>query len=216
VTDRAKPSSLFDLVVPKKRVNALYAKVRSSRRSIAARMMLDNVFAEFHDRDGNFVEQFQTSGFPMRLFELYLFAYFNRSGFQVDRSHPYPDFLVEREGHRVAVEATTLNPSSGGMLATKGKKIKGLNENDLLNYRRHELPIRFGSVLSSKLKKKYWTKPHCTGLPIVIAVEAFHDALSLLLINFLAFGTASQLREARFRPDPSQYHFPMPVVLQDS
>ncbi|MDE5446246.1 MULTISPECIES: hypothetical protein [Bradyrhizobium] len=36
--------------------------------------MMQAVFADFHDADGNFVEQFQTIGFDARIFELYLHA----------------------------------------------------------------------------------------------------------------------------------------------
>ena len=57
--------------------------------------MLEDVFDSFEDPDGNFKEQFQTTGFDSRFFELYLYSYFSRSGFSVDRSHPYPDFIVE-------------------------------------------------------------------------------------------------------------------------
>jgi hypothetical protein len=57
--------------------------------------------------------------------------------------------------------------------------IEGLNEAELLEYAREELPLRFGSALYSKIKKEYWTKPHCADLPFVIAIQAFHDQGSL-------------------------------------
>jgi hypothetical protein len=72
-------------------------------------MMMNEVWATFDDADGNFVEQFQTTGFDARTFELYLGAYFRRSGFTVDRSFARPDFIIERDGNRAAVEVTTSN-----------------------------------------------------------------------------------------------------------
>ena len=52
------------------------------------------------------------------------------------------------------------------------------------------MPIRFGSPLYSKLKKKYWELPHVKGNPIVFAIADFHDDHSMLwsstaLINYL-------------------------------
>ncbi len=141
--------------------------------------MLEDVFKTFKDPDGNFVEQFQTTGFDTRFFELYLHAYFSRSGYTIDRSFPNPDFLVELGGVRAGVEATTVNASTSGVIAKYGKKIEDLDETELPEYVRNELPIRFGSALYSKLQKAYWDKPQCAGLPFVIAVEAFHDEGSL-------------------------------------
>ena len=41
-----------------------------------ARGVLREVEASFEDPDGNFVEQFQTTGFDARTFELFLFSMF--------------------------------------------------------------------------------------------------------------------------------------------
>jgi len=143
--------------------------------------MLDDIYQTFDDPEGNFLEQFQTSGFDARYFELYLFAYFSRCGFSVDRTRPNPDFLVSKSGLTVAVEATTVNPSTSGTLAKLGKKISELSPEELREYQRHELPIRFGSPLFSKLQKEYWKLEHCRDLPFVLAIEAFHDDESLAL-----------------------------------
>lgn len=35
------------------------------------------------------------------------------------------------------------------------------------------MPIKFGSVLYSKLQKRYWTLPHMEGVPFVIAIHDF-------------------------------------------
>jgi hypothetical protein len=175
----SQTGKLFDLVVPEHKLDANFARVRTAAISVAARAMLEDVFKTFEDLDGNFKEQFQTTAFDKRFFELYLFAYLSRSGFTLDRSHPNPDFIVERDGTRVAVEATTVNPSTSGVIAKYGKKIQGMNEEELREYTREELPLRFGSALFSKLNKKYWKKPHCAGLPLVIAIQAFHDEGSL-------------------------------------
>jgi hypothetical protein len=131
--------TLFDLVVPAERIGPDFEHLRTFPGDAPARWMFDDVYQSFKDPDGNFVEQFQTTGFSARCFELYLFAYLSRSGFGVDRSHANPDFLVSRDGLTVAVEATTVNPSTSGVLAKLGKRISGLTVEELREYQRHEM-----------------------------------------------------------------------------
>ena len=193
---------LFDVIVPNEKLNETFMRICSSPQSVAARLMLNDIFQDFEDPDGNFIEQFQTNGFNARFFELYLYAYFTRSGYAVDRSNPNPDFLVTKDGTKVAVEATTLNPSTSGVLSLNAKKISDLNETEVREYLRHELPIRFGSALASKMKKRYWEKPQCADLPFIIAIEAFHDAGSLHFSDTSLVEYAYGIREsASWSPD---------------
>lgn len=171
--------TLFKNVDDSLRLNKEFNEFRERSSSLPARWMADHVYQLFKDPEGNFLEQFQTNGFSPRLFELYLFAYFYYEDFHVDRDHVNPDFLVSRNGLTVAVEATTINPSTSGVLSISGKEISDLSDKEFEYYRNHELPIRFGSPLFSKLKKKYWELEHCKGLPFVIAIEAFYDEGSL-------------------------------------
>src|SRR3546814_15734503 len=65
----------------------------------------------FHeDADGNFIEQFQTTGFDPRLWELYLFATFNELGYARDSAVAVPDFILTGLPGRLAIEANTANP----------------------------------------------------------------------------------------------------------
>lgn len=54
--------------------------------------------------------QFQTAGFDALTFEVYLHAMLRAEGHSIDRGHDRPDFLTERNGLRVTVEAVTTNP----------------------------------------------------------------------------------------------------------
>jgi hypothetical protein len=119
--------TLFNPVVAPEKVHPDFERLRTWPGAEPTRWMLDDIYQTFDDPEGNFLEQFQTSGFDARYFELYLFAYFSRSSFIVDRSHPNPDFLVSKEGLTVAVEATTVNPSTSGTLAKLGKEISELS-----------------------------------------------------------------------------------------
>lgn len=176
-----KPS-LLDPIVPEHKQHDYFKYVRLHPQSVCARAMLNNIFAEFIDPDGNFVEQFQTTGFDNRYFELYLFAYFSRSGYKLDRSYPVPDFIVERNGQRVAIEATTSNPSTSGVLKD-AKTISEMTHEELANYQQNELAIRFGGPLLSKLRKRYWEQPQCDNIPMVLAIEAFHDTDALFMTD---------------------------------
>lgn len=167
--------SLFRLVVPEEKLNESFQLVRTAVNSEPTRRMLDDIYQEFQDLDGNFVEQFQTTGFDNRVLELYLFAYFSRSGFEIHRDHAYPDFIVTRNGLTVAVEATTVNPPRNGVVKELGRSLQEISEEDAEDFFRNEMPIRFGSPLYSKLRKKYWELEHCKNKPLVIVIEAFHE-----------------------------------------
>ena len=67
----------------------------------------------YEDVDGNFVQQFQTTGFDARIWELYLFAAFVEMGFLIERIHAVPDFNCRGLLGSLAVEAVTVNPTQG-------------------------------------------------------------------------------------------------------
>ncbi|MCK9375195.1 MAG: hypothetical protein M0P73_03480 [Syntrophobacterales bacterium] len=175
--------TLFNLVVEPGKVHPNFEALRTSNAGEPARKMLDEIYQDFEDPDGNFLEQFQTTGFDQRYFEIYLYAYFCRSGYKVRRPHPNPDFLVTREEVTVAVEATTVNPPTSGALASLGRKVKELSPEEYQDYVDNELAIRFGSPLFSKLQKRYWELDQCRNMPFVIAIEAFHDDESLIFTD---------------------------------
>ena len=143
-----------------------------------ARALMRALYAEFDDPDGNFAEQFQTTGFDARTFELYLFALFNEGKWKIGRRHKQPDFILERDDLVICVEATTTNVPGGG---TKPYLIAPEDDapDRQLEYFQNEVPIRFGSPLFSKLQKRYWELPHIKGRPLVFAIEAFHGPGSL-------------------------------------
>jgi hypothetical protein len=148
--------------------------------------MIRQVFEDFYDKDGNFVREFQTAGFDARIFELYLFAYFCASGYEIDHSEQTPDFVVQRDGVRVGIEATTSSRPDPFSVEAMAKP----TSEEIERKQRDEMPVRLGSPLFSKLQKKYWELPHMRGLPFVIAIEAFHDTTALhypsgVLANYL-------------------------------
>jgi hypothetical protein len=170
---------LFEPIVATERLHPSFASIMTAENARCARGMLEDIYQDFGDPDGNFLEQFQTTGFNARFFELYLYAYLSRSGYEVDRSRPNPDFRVTRGRITVGVEATTVNPSTSGVLKTHGRPIASLSPAEMREYAQNELAIRFGGPLFSKLGKRYWELSHCRDMPFVLAIQAFHDADSL-------------------------------------
>ncbi len=168
---------LFSRIVAEDKLNPTLKKIIKWPEFEPGRLMANEVFQDFKDIDGNFVEQFQTTGFDSRVFELYLFAFFSNYGYDVIQRYNRPDFLIRKDDITVAVEATTVNPSHGKDKSEIETKISPDNMNEKHD---HELPIKFGSALFSKLKKKYWEIEHCKNIPIVIAIEAFHEKHSLI------------------------------------
>ena len=170
--------TLFVPVVSPGKLNPNFKSLLDHPSYHPARTMLDYIYQDFIDLDGNFLEQFQTTAFDARFFELYLFAYFSKSGFGIDQSYQSPDFIVTRNGLTVAVEATTVNPSSAKHFE-RNVLPSELSAEEYSHYLTNELPIKFGSPLYSKLNEGYWKLEQCEGKPLVFAIEAFFNEESL-------------------------------------
>lgn len=52
-----------------------------------------------------------------------------------------------------------------------------------------------GGPLLDKVRKKYWESPVCKGLPLVLAIEAFHDGHAIFLSHV---GVENYLYGTRF------------------
>jgi hypothetical protein len=177
--------SLFNPIEDESKINPLFLSICKRENAESARWMLDDIFKDFNDPDGNFLQQFKTDGFNARFFELYLFAYFSRSGFQIERpkGKDGSDFIIERNNLKVGIEATTTNSSVDEKFIKYEKNISELTLDELKEYLSEEMPRRFRNVLKNKLEKRYWTRPRMKDIPFVIGVETFHDDLSLRMTD---------------------------------
>ena len=149
-----------------------------------ARGIIKELSFTFTDLDGNYRKDFQTQNFDSRLWELYLYAAFYEQRFYIDDEHAVPDFIIEGPEGRVAVEAVTVNPSSGA----EAPFPKTTEEEAELC--RDYMPLKWGSPLFSKLKKKYWEQEHIKDIPLIFAVHDFHAVGSMVwslpaLIDYL-------------------------------
>jgi hypothetical protein len=93
------------------KLNPSFVFLSSSPAFIAARRVIESMGPYFTDVDGNFIKDFQTTGFDARIWELYLFAALNEQGCTFDRSVCAPDHACDFFGDSFFVEATTVNPT---------------------------------------------------------------------------------------------------------
>lgn len=168
--EEEKPPNFFKPVVPYEKLNRAFREI-SIRRQHPGRDLIAEMMNWYEDVDGNFIEQFQTTGFDARVWELYLYAAFVELGYVFDREYSAPDFLCTGLAGKFFVEATTINPSVAGPL------IEELTEEE---YFQNYLPIKFGSALFSKLQKKYWRLDHVGDLPLVFAIQDFHQPFAMV------------------------------------
>ena len=88
------PIKAVDLFTPVRPIGTLhpgFIHLSNDSAFAAARAMIQEMMPHFADVDGNFVDQFQSSGFDARLWELYLFAYINEEQLFLDRDRSAPD-----------------------------------------------------------------------------------------------------------------------------
>lgn len=173
------PLDLFTPLRPLSELHPQFVVLRGDPAYRPAREQIRDLLEEFTDPDGNFVEQFQTTGFDSRTFELFLFAMFKEQGFKVRRDFERPDFVLEKEGRIVCVEAVTATSGGGGTPKPYVHAPLDRDPSQIEQYLSNEVAIRLGSPLYSKLNKKYWELPQCAGHPLVFAIENFHEAGSL-------------------------------------
>lgn len=169
--DNPKLVDFFTPVVSVERLAPNFTTLTEATGFSPARGIIEPMMRWFGDVDGNFIEQFQTTGFDARIWELYLFAMLSELRFGLDRSNPAPDFLAQSLRGRIAIEAVTVNPTHrNGQLVPSPPTDTPEQRHAFL---REYMPIKFGSALYSKLNKAYWTKPHVQGLPFALAIQDF-------------------------------------------
>lgn len=171
---------MFHPIVPKKVLNKYFTGFHSHRVYEPGRQMIFNIFNEMGDQDGNFIKDFQSGGFHARLLELFLYEFCKEQGITINNTEDRPDFNLEKNGVNFFVEASTSNMTENEVEFTDANIQKALrNKNSTIQKRSLEqYIIKIGSVLFSKLQKKYWELTWVNGNPLVIAVAAHHHVLA--------------------------------------
>lgn len=178
--DSSKSFDLFSPIVPAEKLHPYFATLISNKAFFPARQIINNMMPSFVDVDGNFIEQFQTTAFDSRLWELCLYAYLTEEELFIDRTHNAPDFLVTKYGNSVAIEAVIVGRKKNILPKYFKDYYFKKPVDEIFEEQENAMPIRFGSPLYTKLQKKYWELPHVSGNPIVLAIADFHDDQSML------------------------------------
>jgi hypothetical protein len=95
--------------------------------------------------------------------------------FMINREFNAPDYVIKKADTRLCIEAVTVNPSQHVVDEIEPSTTEEMDRL-LLDY----MPIKYGSPLYSKLKKKYWEKEHVAGHPLLIAIHDFHQKDSMM------------------------------------
>lgn len=185
-----KSIDLFTPLAPIEKLHPSFVKIQRDNSFFPARRIIAEIMPHFEDVDGNFVQQFQTTGFDARLWELYIFSYLTEEQLFINREHDRPDFIVGKYGKSVAIEVTTVGRRENNPISFFKTEPKFIHPEEISERQAHDIPIKFGSSLYSKLKKGYWNLDHVRGKPLVFAIADFHDDQSMLwtstaLANYL-------------------------------
>jgi hypothetical protein len=174
-------TDLFKNIVELEKQHKSYKIVRDSVGYSCARPLLNEIYNSVKPIDNNFVQQFQSSGFDSRIWELYLAAVFQEQKFRIERIYDRPDFELIKGQQKIFVEAVTSNPSFNREVDDKMEVIKNLTEENFEQFicsLRSESTIKLAGALYNKLRENYFNLEWVKGHPIILAIEPFHHSLA--------------------------------------
>ena len=177
---KKKPVDFFKILAPEEKLHPNFRLLTRAEKYLPARDIIASMMRYHTDLDGNFVQQFQTTAFDPRLWELYLFATFINLVFARDEHSAAPDFVLTSNHGPLAIEATTVNPPDGFVPAMPKTSKK---QDDYIN---NYMVIKLARSLKAKLAKKYWEAPHMKDIPFVLAVQDFSFRGSMTVIDRIA------------------------------
>ena len=176
------PNEFLISQVPEEKLHPYY-KTLHTKGHEGAKNLINEIIYSFVDVDGNYLKDFQTTGFDGRLWELYLYTYFHFAGFDMNRDYKAPDFFLSYWGEEFAVEAVTVNKSE------QFDEPNPKSQKDAFLLSLDYMPIKYGSSLTSKLykKKRYWDNEHVKGKPFILAVHDFHQPSTMTQLGSMTW-----------------------------
>lgn len=162
-----------------------YIKLSSLKGFSPAKGLINKIASNYTDLDGNFVEQFQSNGFYPRLWELFLNQLFEEESFENLNDNDRPDFHFSKDDYDFYLEASCSNSNASDIyteeiIKDSLKKMDRRVEKKLIDY----YTIKIGSVLFSKLSKKYWELDWVKGKPLVFGVLPSHNSLARFMPDY--------------------------------
>ena len=169
---------LFDKITART-PHPYFLLLKDNPEKVAAKRTIIEIANHFGDIDGNYVKEFQSlSGFDARIWEIYLFAFFNEEKFDLNRNLSRPDFFIRKNGIDIGVEATIVARNSNNPVLLENFIPK--TEEQIIKENANDMPIRYSSALTTKLNKKYWEiVPELKDKPFIIAIADYHEELSM-------------------------------------
>lgn len=176
--EKGQPVDFFSHLHDEGRLHPSFVQLSTNEGYSPARNIIEPMMRWYEDADGNFIEQFQTTGFDQRIWELYLYAMLIEAGFVLSREKNVPDFCAAGLFGELYVEAVTVGPTTKNGTIVPPPPTDTPEE--LNRFLKDYMPIKFGSALYSKLKKKYWEHSHVSGKPFVLAIADFSSSMSMV------------------------------------
>ncbi|PDS69880.1 hypothetical protein [Rhizobium phaseoli] len=173
-----EPVDFFTHLHDPSRLHSSFVQLTLNEAYSPARAIIEPMMRWYQDADGNFIEQFQTTGFDQRIWELYLYAMLIEAGYLLSREHQVPDFCCSGLLGELYIEAVTVGPTVKGGRIIPPPPVDAPAQR--LSYLQDYMPIKFGSPLFSKLKKEYWNQPHVAGKPFAFAIADFSSPMSMV------------------------------------
>jgi hypothetical protein len=176
---------IFQGITKESEQNPQYQSLNTLKAFSPAKNILDEICKPLEDKDGNFVQQFQTTAFYQRLWEIFLHSFFVENNFEIINKKGRPDFQIQKNGVEIFVEACSSNPAvndkfTNEFIEASIKAKDKESEQDLKDY----YTIKIGSILFSKLTKKYWDLDWVKGKPFILAVMPSHNKLANFLPDY--------------------------------
>lgn len=172
------PVDFFEPVREEASLNPDFVRLRNEEIFSPAREIIEPMMRWYDDADGNFIEQFQATGFDQRIWELYIFATLIELGYELDRADSVPDFCAASLIGQFTLEAVTVGPTRQNGIVVPPPPMDTPEQRHA--YLKEYMPIKFGSALFSKLRKEYWTRPNVTGAPFLLAIADFSSPGSMV------------------------------------
>lgn len=199
--EKQKPVDFFTPIVPQGKLHPDFVCLSTLEGYSPAKELIIPMMRWYDDADGNFIEQFQTTGFDARMWELYLFAMLVEAGYALNRDDAIPDFSAKGLLGELCIEATTVNPTRDkfGVVVPPPE---ARSREEFLEIQLQYLPIRFAGRLTDKLEKRYWERPNVQGRPLVLAIQDFHAPMSMTMSRTaLPVYLYSHIYDYEHRPD---------------
>jgi hypothetical protein len=205
---------LFTPIVPPERYHPHFAKIIGNR-NLYNEAVLAKWAEGFIDRDGKFLEEFQTT-FNSCFWELYVHAILKEAKCKIDFTHRAPDFVVS-DPVPFVVEATVALNAKDALPEWTPFDLK-LRPGDLNELNRVAM-VRLLNSISEKAKKyfeSYQNRPHVAGKPFVLALTAFDQPFFYLQVQRAIEAVLYDyyVDEQEYMDDPSKFFSIKPKKLK--